>query len=133
MKKVLSYTLATAIASSPMTAFATNNVEVQSNEETKTESISRNKVTGNIELDINFLTPIIDSDKNDISIKLNQGDTNHGSINLSQEASGTINNGSASYSIEKLNSKREVLDSNDKEIYFIRVIFKNLERGNYSL
>lgn len=133
MKKVLSCTLATAIASSPMTAFATNNVEVQSNEETKTESISRNKVTGNIELDINFLTPIIDSDKNDISIKLNQGDTNHGSINLSQEASGTINNGSASYSIEKLNSKREVLDSNDKEIYFIRVIFKNLERGNYSL
>lgn len=133
MKKVLSCTLATAIASSPMTAFATNSVEVQPNEETKTESISRNTVTGNIELDINFLTPIIDSDKNDISIKLNQGDTNHGSINLGQEASGTINNGSVSYSIEKLNSKREVLDSNDKEIYFIRVIFKNLERGNYSL
>lgn len=133
MKKVLSCTLATAIASSPMTAFANNNVEVQPNEEIKTESISPSKVTGNIELDINFLTPIIDSDKNDISIKLNQGDTNHGSINLSQEASGTINNGSVSYSIEKLNSKREALGDNDKEIYFIRVIFKNLERGNYSL
>ncbi len=47
MKKVLSCTLATAIASSPMTALATNSVEVQPNEETKTESISRNKVTGN--------------------------------------------------------------------------------------
>ena len=66
MKKVLSCTLATAIASSPMTAFANNNVEVQPNEEIKTESISPNKVTGNIELDINFPTPIIDSDKNDI-------------------------------------------------------------------
>ena len=133
MKKVLSCTLATAIASSPMTAFANNNVEVQPNEEIKTESISPSKVTGNIELDINFPTPIIDSDKNDISIKLNQDNTNLGSINLGTEASGTINNSSVSYSIEKLNSKREALGSNDKEIYFIRVIFKNLERGNYSL
>lgn len=133
MKKVLSCTLATAIASSPMTAFANNNVEVQPNEEIKTESISPSKVTGNIELDINFPTPIIDSDKNDISIKLNQDGTNLGSINLGTEASGTINNSSVSYSIEKLNSKREALGSNDKEIYFIRVIFKNLERGNYSL
>lgn len=133
MKKVLSCTLATAIASSPMTAFANNNVEVQPNEEIKTESISPSKVTGNIELDINFPTPIIDSDKNDISIKLNQDGTNLGSINLGTEASGTINNSSVSYSIEKLNSKREALGSNNKEIYFIRVIFKNLERGNYSL
>ena len=133
MKKVLSCTLATAIASSPMTAFANNNVEVHSNEEIKTESISQNKVTGNIELDINFPTPIIDSDKNDISIKLNQDGTNLGSINLGTESSGTINNSSVSYSIEKLNSKREALGDNDKEIYFIRVIFKNLERGNYSL
>lgn len=133
MKKVLSCTLATAIASSPMTTFANNNVEVQPNEEIKTESISPIKVTGNIELDINFPMPIIDSDKNDISIKLNKDNIDLGSINLGTEASGTINNGSISYRIEKLNSKREALDSNDKEIYFIRVIFKNLERGNYSL
>ena len=59
MKKILSCTLATAIASSPMQAFATDKVEVQPIEEPKQESISTNKVTGNIELDINFPTPII--------------------------------------------------------------------------
>ncbi len=133
MKKILSCTLATAIASSPMQAFATDTVEVQPIEEPKKESISTNKVTGNIELDINFPTPIINSDKIDINVELNQGDTNLGSISLGKEANGTINNGNISYNIEKLNSKRKVLGSDDKEIYFIRVIFKNLERGKYSL
>lgn len=133
MKKILSCTLATAIASSPMPAFATDKVEVQPTEEPKTESVSSNKVTGNLELDINFPMPIINSDKIDISVDLNQGETNIGSINLGKEATGTINEGKISYKIEKLNSKREALGKEDKEIYFIRVILKNLDRGNYSL
>lgn len=133
MKKILSCTLATAIASSPMTALAKDTVEVQPIEEPKQESISTNKVTGNIELDINFPTPIINSDNIDINVELNKDNISLGSISLGEEANKTINNGNISYSIEKLNSKREVLSSDDKEIYFIRVIFKNLERGNYSL
>lgn len=132
MKKILSCTLATAVATSPVSVFATNNAELPQAEDKIVEKVSANTVTGKLELDINFPMPIIDSENMDIKAKLNLDGKSLGEVSLRGNG-GTLAEGALTYKIEKLNSKREALGSNEKEIYFIRVVFENLTRGNYSV
>ena len=132
MKKILSCTVATAIASTPLTTFATSVTDTTANENTAVNITDEKKITGSLELDINFPTPIINSDKNDITVDLKNSSGSLGKVTLNGQVTGSLDNG-ATFRIEKLNSKREVVSSEDKNIYFIRVIFENLERGNYSV
>lgn len=135
MKKIISCTVATAIASSPIASFANtlDTIDTPENGTKVVEVANENKVTGKLELDINFPTPITNSNNNDINVQLIQNAVNLGQINLGGQTSGNLNEGKISYKIEKLNSKRELLSDENDEIYFIRVIFENLERGSYSV
>ena len=118
------------------TSQETNN-ESNKGEDTAEES----KITGRLELDINFAMPVINSDNLDIQVQLRNKDNTLGNIDLSKGAidaksniPGKLDNG-ISYKIEKYDYKRKPLseDSEGESIYYIKVTFEGLVRDTYSL
>ena len=130
MKKTLSCTLAATLAAAPLQGFA-NEVVAESNEKTTTFD-QTTSITGKLELDINFYVPIINSEDNDMKVSLSGGD-----ISDSEEISLAKNFGKTksglNYTIEKLDSKRNLITEEDAEVSFIRVIFDNLSKGQYDI
>ena len=130
MKKTLSCTLAATLAAAPLQGFA-NEVVAESNEKTTTFD-QTTSITGKLELDINFYVPIINSEDNDMKVSLSGGD-----ISGSEEISLAKNFGKTksglNYTIEKLDSKRNLITEENAEVSFIRVIFDNLSKGQYDI
>ena len=130
MKKTLSCTLAATLAAAPLQGFA-NEVVAESNEKTTTFD-QTTSITGKLEVDINFYVPIINSEDNDMKVSLSGGN-----ISGSEEISLAENFGKTksglNYTIEKLDSKRNLITEEDAEVSFIRVIFDNLSKGQYDI
>ena len=130
MKKTLSCTLAATLAAAPLQGFA-NEVVAESNEKTTTFD-QTTSITGKLEVDINFYVPIINSEDNDMKVSLSGGN-----ISGSEEISLAKNFGKTksglNYTIEKLDSKRNLITEEDAEVSFIRVIFDNLSKGQYDI
>ena len=130
MKKTLSCTLAATLAAAPLQGFA-NEVVKESNEKTTTFD-QTTSITGKLEVDINFYVPIINSEDNDMKVSLSGGN-----ISVSEEISLAENFGKTksglNYTIEKLDSKRNLITEEDAEVSFIRVIFDNLSKGKYDI
>lgn len=128
MKKTISCTLAATLAAAPLQGFA-NEVVTENNEQTTTVS-QPTGITGKLEVDMNFYMPIVNSTSNDIKIKLTGG-------SLSEEVSLAHNSGvtksGSKYTIEKLDSNRNVVTEENAEVSFVRVIFENLAKGNYNV
>ncbi len=126
MKKTVSCTLAATLAAAPLQGFA-NEVVTENNEQI-TEISQSTGITGKLEVDMNFYMPIVNSTGNDIKVKLTGT-----SESLSEEVSLAHNSGvtksGAKYTIEKLDSKRNVVTEENAEISFVRVIFENLAKG----
>lgn len=126
MKKAMSCTLAATLAISPAKGFAT---EVSTDENTSLPEASQpTSITGKLEVDINFATPIINNSQNDMKLVL-RGEQTQEEVSLATN-SGTTKSGKI-YTIEKLNSSKNPIKEGEM-VSFIRVIFKNLELGNYS-
>lgn len=130
MKKTVSCTLAATLVAAPLQGFA-NEVVTENNEQT-TETSQPTGITGKLEVDMNFYMPIVNSTSNDIKVKL----TRNGE-DLSEEVSIAHNSGitksGAKYTIEKLDSNRNVVTEENTEISFVRVIFENLSKGKYNI
>lgn len=130
MKKTVSCTLAATLAAAPLQGFA-NEVVTENNDQT-TETSQPTGITGKLEVDMNFYMPIVNSTSNDIKVKLTGN-----SESLSEEVSLAHNSGvtksGAKYTIEKLDSKRNVVTEENAEISFVRVIFENLAKGQYNI
>ena len=104
----------------------TSNEEVQSTEEYT--------LTGKLELDLNFATPIkiANSDKTNITVKLKGSAGEIGTVNLGNDTTkGTI--GDATYSLEALDSKRVTLKDDATELSFYHLTFEKLPVGIYSI
>ena len=108
---------------------------VESNETITKEiaTTSTPKSLGKIEFDINFPMPIKAVDQ--ISFDIFKDGTKIGTLSNIIEDKGTIQNGTAKipYRVEKFNSSKNPLGQDESDIYFIRVIFDDLELGNYSV
>lgn len=115
-------------------------IETDIEEDEKTvENINTNndqyEVTGKLELDINFSTPIklTDLNKTNISVNLKEGNNVIGTVKLgSDNLSGVIGN-DIKYNLEALDSKRTKLEDSAKELDFYHLTFENLSLGTYSL
>lgn len=126
IKKTMSCTLAATLAMSPIKGFAT---EVSTDENTSLPEASQpTSITGKLEVDINFATPIINSSQNDMKLVL-RGNQTQEEVSLATN-SGTTKSGKI-YTIERLNSSKNPIKEGEM-VSFIRVIFENLELGNYS-
>ncbi|WP_195939948.1 M60 family metallopeptidase [Romboutsia sp. 1001713B170131_170501_G6] len=126
MKKAMSCTLAATLAISPAKGFAT---EVSTDENTSLPEVSQpTSITGKLEVDINFATPIINNSQNDMKLVL-RGEQTQEEVSLATN-SGTTKSGKI-YTIERLNSSKNPIKEGEM-VSFIRVIFENLELGNYS-
>ena len=70
-----------------------------------------------------------------ISFDIFKDGTKIGTLSNIIEDKGTIQNGTAKipYRVEKFNSSKNPLGQDESDIYFIRVIFDDLELGNYSV
>ncbi|MGG7057677.1 M60 family metallopeptidase [Clostridium tertium] len=104
----------------------TSNEEVQSTEEYT--------LTGKLELDLNFATPIkiANSDKTNITVKLKGSSGEIGTVNLGNDTTkGTI--GDATYSLEALDSKRVTLKDDATELSFYHLTFEKLPVGVYTI
>lgn len=130
MKKTLSCTLAATLAAAPLQGFA-NEVVKESNEKTTTFD-QTTSITGKLELDINFYVPIINSEDNDMKVSLS-GDNISGSEEISLAENFGKTKSGLNYTIEKLDSKRNLITEEDAEVSFIRVIFDNLSKGKYDI
>lgn len=102
-----------------------------SNESSVTEPY---KLTGSLELDMNFSTPIkyksSEDTKIDILIKNDKGFK--GTISLgNNKSSGTIGEG-IEYNLRALNGKKKPLDG-EEELSFYHLSINNLELGNYTV
>lgn len=126
-----------------------NNIEVkeeaaedvqQTQEETK-EDISKTvvdnyKVTGKLELDINFDMPIKHTTKDitDINVVLKSSVGEVASVSLGKDTTtGTIEASNIKYSLEALNGQKKSLEDGDTEVSFYHLTFENLSLDNYSL
>ena len=90
------------------------------------------KVVGKLEVDMNFPLPLADTSNLGISLNLkNSNKELIGKVDINDILNGNLNSG-VTYTVEKLNSKKQPLEQGDS-IYYIRVVFEGLERGNYSV
>lgn len=109
----------------------------ENTEEDKGEVEDKNKFTfsegkknyGKLEFDINFNMPIINTDS--ININLFKGNEKIGKISSLVNDYGVLDNG-ATYKIEKLNSKKQLLEDEEKDIYFLHITIEKLDLGTYS-
>lgn len=130
MKKTISCTLAAAIATTPLQGFA--NEVVEKNNEPATKASKATSITGKLEVDMNFYMPIVNSANNDMEVSLTGGSLSAPEkVSLSGD-SGTTTSG-INYTIEKLDSTRNIVTEEDAQVSFIRVIFENLDKGTYNI
>lgn len=130
MKKTISCTLAATLAAAPLQGFA--NEVVEKNNESTTETSQPTGITGKLEVDMNFYMPIVNSTSNDMKVSLTGvGLSKAEEVSLAHNA-GTTKSG-LNYTIEKLDSRRNVVTEENAEVSFIRVIFTNLSKGQYNL
>ena len=100
-------------------------VETEISNQTTVFETKNNKVaTGTLEFDIYFPTPL--SQIKGINLTLKKDGHEIGKLSLEQ-LSGTI--GQSDYTIEKMNSKRELLE--DGDVYFLHISIHDLEIGMY--
>ncbi len=93
------------------------------------------KVTGKLELDINFDSPIkvANSEKTDISVKIIK-DGKSNTVKLgSNVTSGKLDNSNITYNLEALDYSRNKLAEGETELDFYHLTFENLELGTYSV
>lgn len=93
------------------------------------------KVTGKLELDINFDSPIkvANSEKTDISVKITK-DGKSNTIKLGSDVtSGKLDNSNITYNLEALDYSRNKLSEGETELDFYHLTFENLELGTYSV
>ena len=108
----------------------TNN-ELQS----KVQNQTQNKIVGKLELDINFSTPIKNTNANEtnISVKLTKDGKSY-TVSLGSDISkGSIEGTDISYSLEALDYTRGQLSENATDLDFYHLTFENLDLGVYSL
>ena len=94
------------------------------------------KVTGKLELDINFDMPIKHTTKDitDINVVLKNSKGEVASVDLGKDnTTGKIESSKIEYSLEALNGKRKSLEYGDTELSFYHLTFENLSLDNYSL
>ena len=92
-------------------------------------------VTGKLELDLNFATPIklASSDMTNIKVTLKSSlGESIGEVNLGNDIT-TGKVGNITYSLEALNSKREALEDDATELYFYHLTFEKLPVGAYEI
>lgn len=101
--------------------------------EEKKENLEKSvpKSLGKLEFDINFPMPIRDGGASDITFDIFKEGSKIGSIANINDTNGKFDNG-VSYRIEKLNSKRQPLEADQNDVYFLHIIVENLELGVYS-
>ena len=94
------------------------------------------KVTGKLELDINFDSPIkhVNSEKTDISVKITK-DGKSATVKLGSDVtSGKLNDfDDITYSLEALGYNRNTLNEGSTELNFYHLTFENLDLGTYSI
>ena len=92
------------------------------------------KVSGNLEVDINFDMPIKNAGKNttNISVKLLKDNNEIGSVALGNDnAQGSI--GDITYNLQALDGKRIAISDDAEELNFYHLTFNDLEVGVYSI
>lgn len=106
--------------------------EDKSNE---TQTSTPYKVTGKLELDVNFASPIkvADSSKTNFTVKLTKGKKSY-TVNLGSDVkSGKLDNSEIAYTLEALDYRRNKLSEGATELNFYHLTFENLELGTYSV
>ena len=106
--------------------------EDKSNE---TQTSTPYKVTGKLELDVNFASPIkvADSSKTNFTVKLTKDGQSH-TVNLGSDVkSGKLDNSKIAYTLEALDYRRNKLSEGATELNFYHLTFENLELGTYSV
>lgn len=109
--------------------------EIEDENIDESQSSEQYEVTGKLELDINFDSPIkvANSEKTDISVKI----TKDGQSNIvklgSDVTSGNLDNSNITYNLEALDYSRNKLDEGATELNFYHLTFENLELGTYSI
>ena len=137
---------------SPVAALADNKIELINNvsaedssseiqddntEQKPNESVDSNKklkVTGKLELDMNFSMPIknMDKEKTNIKVTLMKEGNEVGQVQLGNDnLKGKI--GDVNYTLQALDGKRIAIESDAEELSFYQLTFTNLDLGNYSL
>ena len=93
------------------------------------------KLSGKLELDLNFAMPIKYSttDQTNISVTIKNKNGLEEMIHLGSEVSSNTTTSGIKYTVEALNSKRDVLNTNESDLSFYHVTFENLDLGEYSL
>lgn len=92
------------------------------------------KVTGKLELDMNFAMPIkyVNKSETDIKVTLLKDGEVVGEVDLGNDnLQGNIED--INYSLQGLNGKRKDISSDDTEVSFYQLTFNNLDLGKYSL
>ena len=111
--------------------------EEDSTEQKPSESVDSNKklkVTGKLELDMNFSMPIknMDKEKTNIKVTLMKEGNEVGQVQLGNDnLKGKI--GDVNYTLQALDGKRIAIESDAEELSFYQLTFTNLDLGNYSL
>lgn len=117
---------------------ANKNIEIADTEEengNESQEVSEEyKVTGKLELDINFDSPIkvVDSEKTAISVKITK-DGKSSIVKLGSDVTSGKLNDDITYSLEALDYSRNTLDEGSTELNFYHLTFENLELGTYSV
>ena len=106
--------------------------EDKSNE---TQTSTPYKVTGKLELDVNFASPIkvADSSKTNFTVKLTKGEKSY-TVNLGSDVtSRKLKDTEIAYTLEALDYRRNKLSEGATELNFYHLTFENLELGTYSV
>lgn len=92
------------------------------------------KVTGKLEVDMNFALPIKYANKSETNIKVTllKGEETVGEVEIGRDnLQGNIND--ITYTVQALNGKRKNVSSDDTEVSFYQLTFSNLDFGKYSI
>lgn len=92
------------------------------------------KVTGKLEVDMNFALPIKYANKSETNIKVTllKGEETVGEVEIGRDnLQGNIND--ITYTVQALNGKRKNVSSDDTEVSFYQLTFSNLDFGQYSI
>ena len=101
----------------------------------ETQTSTPYKVTGKLELDVNFASPIkvADSSKTNFTVKLTKGEKSY-TVNLGSDVkSGKLKDTEIAYTLEALDYRRNKLSEGATELNFYHLTFENLELGTYSV
>lgn len=101
----------------------------------ETQTSTPYKVTGKLELDVNFASPIkvADSSKTNFTVKLTKGKKSYTVKLGSNVTSGKLDNSEITYTLEALDYRRNKLSEGATELNFYHLTFENLELGTYSV